>query len=98
VDANQPDIVKALRDVPGLSVAVTHMLGNGYPDLTLGWRGQTYMVELKIGPKEPLTKDQRRFHREWTGHLIVAWDARQILEAIGAVDWDQKSECDEGVL
>lgn len=38
-DANQSPIVEILRRT-GRSVAITSALGNGFPDLVVGWRGQ----------------------------------------------------------
>ena len=46
VDLNQKEIVKHFRSL-GATVAHTHMIGQGYPDITVGYRGTNYMVEIK---------------------------------------------------
>ena len=75
IDANQPEIVKALRQLPGVSVAITSDLGKGFPDLVVGYRGANYMYELKDPDKPPsgrkLTKSEQTFHDNWTGHVAV---------------------------
>ena len=46
VDANQAVIVAVLR-AAGASVFDTHELGHGYPDLTVGFFGRNYLIEIK---------------------------------------------------
>ena len=49
VDANQPEIVKALRGV-GATVQHLHKVGQGCPDLMVGWRllHQAVVAQAKI--------------------------------------------------
>ena len=62
VDANQQSIVKALRDA-GAFVWII-----GLPvDLLVGFNGQTYLVEIKDGPKKSLTRLQQDFFGNWIG-------------------------------
>jgi hypothetical protein len=74
VDANQPEIVDALRRA-GASVRHTHMIGAGFPDIAVGYRSQTVLVEIKDGSKPPsarkLTADEARFFEEWRGAAAV---------------------------
>lgn len=87
-DANQPDIVKALRKVPGVSVQVLSAVGGGCPDLLVAFRGLNLLLEVKDESKPPsarvLTPEQEKWHREWTGHRAVVKNVTEALEAIGA--------------
>lgn len=87
IDANQPEIVQALRDV-GASVAVMSMVGNGFPDIVVGYRGQNYLIEIKDGAKTPsqrkLTPDEQKFHDLWRGTAHIANSIDEALEIIGA--------------
>ena len=89
VDANQAEVVEALRGV-GASVTTTHTIGQGFPDLAVGFRGRTYLLELKDGQLPPsrrkLTPDEQRWHEEWRGHAVVVNDADEALRVIGAVE------------
>jgi len=74
VDANQPEIVAALRRL-GASVAHTHAVGQGFPDLVAGYAGRTVLIEVKDGSKPPsarkLTPDEAEFHDAWRGAPVV---------------------------
>lgn len=74
VDANQREIVNALRD-QGLSVLVMSTLGKGAPDIAVGFKGKTYFFEIKDGAKPPskqrLTPHEEIFFREWKGHIGI---------------------------
>ena len=88
VDSNQTAIVDALRKA-GAFVQSMAAIGRGCPDLLAGYRGQTYILELKDGSKVPsarrLTEDQLRWHAQWTGGpLMVVESADDALKAIGA--------------
>jgi hypothetical protein len=81
VDKNQQDVVKALRDA-GCYVYVI-----GLPvDLLVGYNGQTYLVEIKDGPKKALTRLQQDFFGNWIGgglHRIESPD--EALRMIGVL-------------
>ena len=64
VDANQPDIVKRLREFA--RVTPTHQVGGGFPDLVVQFMGRTILMEVKM-PGESLNKDQAKFWAEWNG-------------------------------
>jgi hypothetical protein len=91
VDANQKDIVKALRRV-GVSVAITSALGDGYPDLTCGAhafaagasRRRNVLLEVKL-PGERLTEDQARFHAEWNGEIYTVHSVDEALAVFGVM-------------
>ena len=85
VDRNQAEIVAALRKV-GCTVAQTHTAGEGFPDLAVGYRGKTFLLEVKDGSLSPsrqsLTTPQVKWHEEWRGHVAIV---RSIDEAFAAV-------------
>lgn len=85
VDANQAEIVSALRKI-GASVQPLHAVGAGCPDLLVGWRGMTSLLEVKDGSKPPsarkLTEDQVKWHAEWRGQVAVVETIEQAIEAI----------------
>ena len=86
VDANQPQIVAALRDV-GASVQPLHSVGKGCPDLAVGFRGQNHFLEVKDGSLSPsrrqLTPDQQVWHRDWRGNVVTVNSVDEALQAIG---------------
>ena len=76
IDDNQNDIVKKLRCIPGVSVHITSSLGKGFPDIVVGHRGRSHLIEIKDGAKVPskrkLTPDEQEFKDKWTGCYFVA--------------------------
>ena len=85
-DANQTEIVNAIRKT-GASVAITSMVGKGFPDLVVGFRNKTYLFEVKDPNKPPsqreLTDDQRIFHNLWYGHVKVIHTAEDAFKDMG---------------
>ena len=85
VDANQPDIVAALRQV-GATVQPIHMVGKGCPDLLVGYRSRNYVLEVKDGAKVPsarkLTPDELRWHDDWRGEVFIVKDEYEAIEVI----------------
>lgn len=65
IDANQPKIVEAFRQL-GCSVQHLHMVGSGCPDLLIGCNGFNVLVEVKT-PTGELTNDQQDFIAAWRG-------------------------------
>ena len=74
VDDNQSKIVKAFRRM-GWSVAPTHQLGKGFPDIVIGKSGVNLLIEIKDGDKVPskrkLTPDEEEFHAKWRGQIAI---------------------------
>lgn len=89
VDANQAEIVKALRDA-GASVQPIYQLGKGVPDLLVGFRGVNFVVEVKDGSKSPsarrLTPDERKWHAAWSGHVVVVETVADALRLLASVE------------
>lgn len=90
IDANQPEIIRALMSV-GAGVQSLAGIGCGCPDLLVTYGGQNHLLEVKDGAKPPsdreLTRDEKRWHAFWRlrgGAVHVVLDAAEALEAIGA--------------
>jgi hypothetical protein len=62
VDANQDQIVVALR-AAGASVWIISLP----VDLLVGYKGHTFLVEIKTGAKKRLTALQQDFFESWGG-------------------------------
>lgn len=70
VDKNQSEIVSALR------AAGAYVWVIGLPvDLLVGYNGQTYLVEIKDGPKKALTRLQQDFFGNWIGGSLHRIDS-----------------------
>lgn len=82
IDANQEDIVSALR-AAGATVVSLARMKFGCPDLCVGYRNTTYLLEIKMS-NGSLTPAQVKFFDEWRGHAIVVRSAEEALKAIGA--------------
>lgn len=74
VDANQREIVKALRAM-GVEVQHLHAVGEGCPDLLCSVNGHTFLIEAKDGSKPPskqkLTVDQIIWHKKWKAEVHI---------------------------
>lgn len=82
VDANQAEIVAALRQV-GASVYIMADVGQGVPDLLVGRAGCTYLLEVKA-PRGRLNEREQEWHAAWRGHVAVVRSVDDALRAIGA--------------
>lgn len=91
IDANQPEIVKALRDM-GCSVQHLHKVGQGCPDLLVGISGTNHLIEVKDGKKPPserkLRPTQEKWHGEWLGRVQVV---ESIDDAVAYVNFVRKN-------
>lgn len=79
VDGNQAEIVRAVRAI-GASVLFTFQLKNCF-DLLVGYRGKTFLFELKDPAQPPsarkLTPGEEEFRRTWRGspyHIVETVD------------------------
>lgn len=84
-DANQENIVKSLRAL-GATVRFLSQ-GEGIPDLLVGFRGKTALLEVKDGEKPPsarkLTPAEQKFFDEWRGGTLAV--VNSVDEAIAVV-------------
>jgi Holliday junction resolvase len=73
VDANQPEIVKALRGI-GWYVLIISQLKNCC-DIIISKNGRTVAVEIKDGSKPPsqrkLSEGELKFKNEWQGEYMI---------------------------
>lgn len=93
VDANQGVVVEGLIEV-GATVKSLAAVGNGMPDLLVGYQGRTYLLEVKDGSKPPsarkLTPMQIAWHRDWRGgDVAIVTSLDDALTAIGAQEEDR---------
>lgn len=83
-DDNHRAVIDELREA--LPEATVHDLsgtGKGTPDCAVGWRGMTFLYEIKDGDKPPsarsLTPAQKEFHGKWQGHAAVVTSAATLI-------------------
>lgn len=84
-DANEPEIINALVQA---GASVSKLSAEGVPDLLIGFRGETYLIDVKA-KKGTLTDAQRVWFEDWRGGK--AGVARTITEAlvfVGAMEPD----------
>lgn len=83
MDDNQPEVVAALRKA-GASVQPLHTVGQGCPDLLVGFRQKNFLMEVKDGSKPPsarkLTDDEEEWIGSWKAPVYIVNSAE---EAIG---------------
>ena len=86
-DANHARIRTGLRTVPGVTVRDCSHVGGGFPDLLVGYRKRTILMEVKDGAKaasaRKLTPAQVAFHAGWTGSPI--WVVETLDQALDIV-------------
>jgi Holliday junction resolvase len=75
-------IVEALR---GVGATVHYISAPGVPDLLVGFRDVTYLLEVKTGKGEP-TEAQQLFFSEWRGQAAIVRSVDDALRSIGAID------------
>ena len=85
IDTTQNAIVKAFREM-GASVSILSAVGQGCPDLVMGYRGLNVLVECKTGNGK-LTPDQERFHENWKGDVRIARSVDDAIGIIDSLDW-----------
>jgi len=89
IDANQNQIVDAMRKVGAVVRIISQ--GDGIPDLLVGYKGFTILMEVKDGGKVPsarkLTEPEQKFFDDWRGGMLVVVnsveEALEILENCG---------------
>lgn len=81
-DSTHKPIVAALRAI-GATVVRISSQEPGCPDLLVGLRGRTFLVEVK-GPKTPVDDKQLAWHRSWRGAAIhIVRTPEEALAALG---------------
>jgi len=97
-DRNQPIILADITDLNHMnamlgdlsqiiSVADASTLGDGFPDLVIGYQGGNHLIEVKdpeqIPSKRRLNPRQLKFHNAWRGETDLIWTTQQLLDSIG---------------
>lgn len=97
-DANEPAIVAALEQIPGVTVErldrpADLLAGCLTPCVKCGhWERRTFLLEVKepIGPRGGASghsrgpsDPQRRFIARWRGHFATVRTPQEALEAVG---------------
>ena len=81
VDDNQSQIVRELRRV-GMDVQHLHGVGQGCPDILVGYRGRNILLEIKKDEKAKLTADQVIWHQTWRGQVAVVSNPQAAIKAV----------------
>lgn len=83
IDANQPEIVAALRKA-GATVQVLSTVGKGVPDLLVGYKLHNILLELKVKGGQ-LTPQQKLWHGSWLGDVFVVYSPEEAVKTIKEV-------------
>ena len=87
VDSNHAEVVEALRSA-GASVQSLATIGNGCPDLLVGYKGMWLLFEVKDGTRSPsrrkLTPDQEEWIKASRGGPV--WLVTSIPDALYALE------------
>ena len=77
-DGNHAAIVAALRKIGATAFSLA-AVGNGCPDMVVGYRGVNLLLEVKDGARPPsersLTAAQKEFFAAWAGQAAVVISA-----------------------
>jgi rhamnose utilization protein RhaD (predicted bifunctional aldolase and dehydrogenase) len=74
VDENQKTIIHTFIAL-GASVLNLSTVGRGCPDLLIGYKGKTVLVEIKRDEKAKYTEPQIKFMQEWRGGTVSRIDS-----------------------
>lgn len=84
-DDNHHDIANVFIKA-GASVLDMSQLGDGAPDIAVGYRNQNIFIEIKDGSKPPskrkLTPDEVEFQQTWQGRYEVVKNTDEALKIL----------------
>ena len=83
VDENQAEIVDAFRRC-GASVVSLADVGGGIPDLLIGYRDVTFLVEVKTAEGK-LNDLQKKWHARWNGQIAIVRSVDDVLRLLGLI-------------
>jgi len=83
VDANQSEIVQALRKA-GCTVQSLASIGRGCPDLLVAREPGLWLMEIK-GKKGKLTADQEIWIDQWRGPVHIVRTTDDALQLVGVL-------------
>jgi hypothetical protein len=82
-------VVQALRQL-GCTVQDLAAVGDGCPDILVGFRGRNLCLEIKDGAKpssaRTLTPEQVVWHHEWRGQVVVVASREEAIRAVTEVE------------
>lgn len=79
-DDNHKDVTQALEKI-GCTVHDASVVGGSFPDLVVGYRGLTMLIEVKT-PKGRVKEGQRKWHTEWKGHTCIVRSPMEAVETV----------------
>lgn len=83
-DSNQKPIIEALK-LAGATVQSITQVGHGCPDLLVGYRRRSFLLEVKT-PEGVPNEAQIDWHLRWQGPPVaVVRSPEEALRAIGAI-------------
>lgn len=84
-DSNQSKIERQLRAI-GLTVQDLSPMGDGCPDLLVGFKGRNFLFEIKDPDQPPsqrkLTEFEQRWREVWKGQVHTVTSAEEIIDII----------------
>jgi len=84
-DSNHTEIMEALRNI-GAKPQSLAIVGDGCPDLIVGYQGVNVLLEIKDGAKVPskqaLTAAERDWHETWPGQVSIVRNAEEAQMAV----------------
>lgn len=85
LDGNHTAVCAALRNA-GMEPLSLAKVGEGCPDIVVGWLGVNVLLEIKDGEKPPsarqLTAAEQDFHATWPGQVHIAESPEQAVLAV----------------
>lgn len=88
LDGNHSSLVTGLRKA-GCTVQSLASIGNGCPDLLVGWHSRNYLLEIKSPDQPPsgrrLTDDEVNWHHDWRGKVYVVYTLEDAMKKIGMI-------------
>ncbi len=85
VDKNQNHIVSVFRKL-GASVYILSMVGKNFPDIAIGFRGRTVLIEIKDAAGK-LTEGQERFFEEWKGDVRIVRNDDDVINIMSELGY-----------
>ncbi len=84
-DSNHTEIMDALRTI-GAKPQSLASVGDGCPDILVGYHGVNVLLEVKDGAKVPskqaLTSAERTWHDTWPGQVAIVTSAEEAQLAV----------------
>lgn len=85
VDGNHAAVMDALRSAAMKPLSLASV-GDGCPDILVGFRGVLCLLEVKDGSKSPsartLTAAEQKFKDEWPGHYALVTSPEEAVIAV----------------